>query len=110
MSKYFYEVWQCPDRLRGLQPFSVPAVEVHEVPGLDAAGAGQPAAGGAAQGAPLHRHVQTLRVVHRLHHHTAGGGVGRMGVMGAQRRPPTGVRAGGCSSSSAVRAERREPR
>lgn len=76
-------------------PLGVPPVEVHEVPGLDAPGAGQPAAGRAAQGAPLHRHVQTLRVVHGLHHHTARGGVSRVRVMGPERRPPPGVRAGG---------------
>lgn len=90
------------------KPFSVPPVEVYEVPGPDAPGTGKPAAGGAAQGAPLHRYVQTLRVVHRLHHHTAWGGVGLMGVIGAKRRPPAGMRAGG--RSGAVRAERWESR
>lgn len=87
-------------------PLRVPPVEVHEVPGLHAAGTGEPAAGGAAQRAPLHRHIQTLRVVHRLRHHT--GGQRRVGEVRPERRPPHGVRAGGRRSS--VRAERRESR
>lgn len=77
------------------KPFSVPPVEVHEVPGLHASGAGQPAAGGAAQGAPLHRHVQPLCVVHGLHHHTARAGLRQLAGTGADRRPPVGERPAG---------------
>lgn len=69
-------------------PLRVPPVQGHEVSGLDAAGAGQPAAGGAAQRAPLHRHVQTLRVVHRLHHQAARRGGTRVRLLGPEGWPP----------------------
>lgn len=85
------------------EPFGIPAVEVDKVSGLDAAGAGEPAAGGAAQRAALHRHVQTLGVVHRLHHGAARPGRTRMGVVGAVGRPAGRARTAG-------RGERREPR
>lgn len=84
------------------EPFRVPAVEVDEVSGLDAAGAGQPAAGGAAQRAALHRHVQTLGVVHRLHHGAARPGRSRVWIVGAVGQPANRVRA-------ASWGERREP-
>lgn len=48
-------------------PLTVAAVEVDEIAVLDALGAGQPPAGGVAQRTPLDRHVQPLRVVHRVH-------------------------------------------
>ena len=48
-------------------PFTVAAVEVDEIAALDALGAGQPPAGGVAERAALDRHVQPLRVVHRVY-------------------------------------------
>lgn len=74
------------------EPFRIPAVEVDEVSGLDAAGAGEPTAGGTAQRAALHRHVQTLGVVHRLHHGTARTGRTRMRMVGAVGRAAGRVR------------------
>lgn len=48
-------------------PFAVAAVEVDEIAALNALGAGQPPAGGVAERAALDRHVQPLRVVHRVY-------------------------------------------
>lgn len=87
-------------------PFCVPSIEVQEVSGLDAPSAGESAAGGAAQRAPLHGHVQPLCVVHGLQHDAARSGVGRVRVVWTQRRPSRGQRARG--RSSPVRAERGE--
>lgn len=76
-------------------PFGVPPVEVHEVSGLDAPSTGEPAAGRGAQRTPLHGHVQTLGVVHRLRHHAAWGGGGRVGILARKRRLSRRGRGGG---------------
>lgn len=94
MALISHYVWAGSDGGEYFQPFRVSPAEVHEVSGLDAPGAGQPAARGAAQRASLHRHRQTLRVVYGLHHCTARAGLRRLGVV-TNRRPPAPLTIGG---------------
>jgi hypothetical protein len=83
-------------------PFRVPPVDVHEVPGLNAAATGELPPSGATERTALHGHGETFRVVHRLHRYAPRGAVQ---VVRPKRRPSRGLRPGDGSVTWAERAD-----